>query len=100
MAKRTRVTRTLRLSSATIPSAHGLLAAVEGVDSVIQAGPERLRVTYDVTNTGWSALCERLKAVQAYAPEGRFARWRDRWRNFREQSMRNKSRRSQSSCCG
>ncbi len=88
MSSETQIVRSIKLDAAAVQSASDALQGIEGVDAVEQATPQKLRVTYDVTKTGWGALCEQLKSVGAYTQGGMLARWRDGWRDFEEQNMR------------
>jgi len=88
MVNATQVVRSIRLGAAVVEAASDALRRMEGVDAVEVATPRKLRVTYDVTRTGWGALCEQLKSVGAYEPSRLRGRWRDGWREFQEQNMR------------
>lgn len=98
MTGETQMVRSIRLDAAAMQSASEALQGIDGVDAVEQTAPHKLRVTYDVTRTGWIALCERLKAAGAYGQSGMLARWRDGWRDFEEQNMR-ENLRHQPACC-
>lgn len=88
MAKVNQMVVKLKLASEMSQEADEVLRGIQGVDEVEQIAPQRLRVTYDVTHTGWATLRERLQAIGAYSQTGMLARWRDGWREFLEQNMR------------
>jgi len=67
--------------------ARELLRDIEGVE-VIESDGEQLRIGYDFSHTSWSKLCETLLQAGVYQPSGTFARWRDSWREFQDQNMR------------
>lgn len=98
MTSETQMVRSIKLDTAAMQSASETLRVIEGVDAVEQTAPQKLRVTYDVTRTGWIALCEQLKSIGAYSQSGMMARWRDGWRDFQEQNMRDNLR-YQPACC-
>jgi len=98
MANQNQIVRNIKLDSASLEAAMGALQGVEGIDALEQVGPQRLRITYDVTRTGWGALLEKLKAADAEPAGGLFARWRNDWRDFQEQNMRDNLR-HQPACC-
>jgi len=64
-----------------------LMRGTEGVD-VVEIGGEQLSISYDFSHTSWSKLCEALTQAGVYQPSGTFARWRDSWREFQDQNMR------------
>lgn len=98
MTSEVQMVRSIKLDATAMQSASDVLQGIEGVDAVEQTAPQKLRITYDVTRTGWSALLEQLKGVGAYNQSGVLARWRDGWRDFAEQNMRDNLR-HQPACC-
>lgn len=65
-----------------------ILREIDGVDGIEQLTPECLRITYDINQTSWAKLRERLQTKGAYSNTGLFSRWRDGWREFVEQNTR------------
>lgn len=88
----------LKVNAETSHVASNILREVDGVDSVEQVTPQYLRITYDINRTSWGALRERLQAEGAYCQAGLLARWRDAWREFREQNTRDNLRHT-GACC-
>ncbi len=74
------------------------LRAINGVDDVERVSDEQLHIIYDVNQTRWLALRDQLQAVGAYNKSGRFARWRDRLRDFKEQNVRDNMK-HRPACC-
>jgi hypothetical protein len=88
----------LKVTAETSKIASETLREIKGVDKVELITPQRLRITYDVNHTGWATLRERLQAVGAYPQSGLLVRWRDGWREFIEQNMRDNLRHTPACC--
>jgi len=86
------------VAAGMLPAAVEVLRQAEGVETVEPTGPRRLRLTYDVSRTGWSTLREDLRGIGAYSPTGLLARWRNAWREFREQNVRENLRHTPACC--
>lgn len=74
-----------------------LMRDIEGVDAVESDG-EHLSISYDFSHTSWAKLCDALRQAGLYQPSGTFARWRDSWREFQDQNMR-ENRGHRAACC-
>lgn len=81
-----------------LQAASDTLRDSEGVALVERVAPQRLRVTYDINHTGWAVLRERLQAIGAYSQTGLLVRWRDGWREFQEENIRDNLR-HKPACC-
>jgi hypothetical protein len=82
------VVRSLQISDDSVRQRAGeIIRALEGVEAVEAVGQE-LRISYDFSHTSWAKVCEALKSAGLYAPRGVFTRWRDSWREFQDQNMR------------
>ena len=88
----------LKVTAEMSNAASEVLREINGVDDVEQLTPERLRITYDVNQTSWAKLRERLQATGVYSQAGLFALWRDGWREFQEQNTRDNLR-HKPACC-
>jgi len=64
-----------------------LMRDIEGVD-VVESDGQQLSISYDFSHTSWAKLCDALLQADLYQPSGTFARWRDSWRDFQDQNMR------------
>lgn len=98
MANANQMVVKLKVNVDTLQVAGEVLREINGVDKVEQLTPQRLRITYDVNQTGWAVLCERLQEAGVYAQTGLLARWRDNWREFIEQNMRDNLRHTPACC--
>lgn len=78
----------MKVSSGQMQVVIESLQEIDGVDKLEQLTPARLRITYDVNQTGWAKLRERLQSIGAYSQAGVFVRWRDGVREMLEQNMR------------
>jgi hypothetical protein len=98
MASESQMVRTIKLDTTNLQPAVELLQGLEGVEVVEQSAPQKLRVTYNISKTGWGTLCEHIKSIGAYKQSGMLNRWRDVWREFTEQNMRDNLS-HQPACC-
>jgi hypothetical protein len=98
MTSETRMVRTIKLDTTSLQPVVELLQGLEGVDVVEQTAPQKLRITYNFSRIGWGTLCEQMKSIGAYKQSGMLNRWRDGWRDFKEQNMRDNLR-HQPACC-
>jgi hypothetical protein len=98
MANANQMVVKLKISAETSQVAGEALRQIKGVGKVEQITPHRLRITYDVNQTGWAMLRERLQETGAYAQAGLLARWRDGWREIIEQNMRDNLRHTPACC--
>lgn len=78
----------IKLTDSISKSMSAALNDIDGVDKLELIPPQYLRITYDVTKTTWMALREQLQSQGVYSHTGILMRWRDGWRDFLEQNMR------------
>lgn len=82
------VLRTLELADESAPlRASELLCGLEGV-SKVEAEKQQLHITYDITRTNWTVICNVLVKAGLYSQKGLIARLRDSWREQLDQNMR------------
>lgn len=98
MAKVNQMTVKLKLTGEMADKAIKALSDFPGVDKVERKSPQKLRIIYDVTHTDWATLRERLQGVGAHTQTSMLSSWRDAWREFLEQNMRDNLR-HKPACC-
>lgn len=64
------------------------LRNMEGIDDLVYQDNQQLRITYDVTRTGWNQIRHLLHTGGIYSEHGMLARLREGFRNFKEQNIR------------
>ncbi|MBI1425117.1 MAG: hypothetical protein GC149_16845 [Gammaproteobacteria bacterium] len=98
MANANQMVVKLKITADSSQAIGEVLSEIKGVVKVEQMTPQRLRITYDVNQTGWAMLRGRLQKAGVDTQKSLFTRWRDNWREFIEQNMRDNLRHTPACC--